>query len=230
MSAINEMQKVPLNKGQRIGVALLGILTLGIVLVTVLQFRGGLYEFASRKKTGSADFLDPAVQQQNEIDRLKKSDTDRDGLSDYDELSVYHSSPYLRDTDSDGIPDGEEVQRGTSPVCPEGKDCSLNPLYVSPKNGTVSPTPDLSPAKPAPSNLTPDSGFAAAGPSVDTTAADIQKVREMLLQDGVKKDQLDKLTDEELMQLLIEAQQNQQNKQNGGTSVNTLAPSAPTNP
>lgn len=54
---------------------------------------------------------------------LKAVDTDHDGLSDYDELYVYRTSPFLTDSDSDGIPDGVEVARGTDPNCPEGKVC-----------------------------------------------------------------------------------------------------------
>jgi hypothetical protein len=36
---------------------------------------------------------------------LSQRDTDRDGISDYDELYVLGTDPYLSDTDRDGIPD-----------------------------------------------------------------------------------------------------------------------------
>lgn len=45
-------------------------------------------------------------------------DTDRDGLSDYDEINIYHTNPYNPDTDKDGIPDGEEIRRGRNPLGP----------------------------------------------------------------------------------------------------------------
>jgi hypothetical protein len=36
---------------------------------------------------------------------LSPRDTDRDGITDYDELYVLGTDPYLSDTDRDGIPD-----------------------------------------------------------------------------------------------------------------------------
>ncbi len=45
------------------------------------------------------------------------ADTDHDGLSDWDELFVYHTNPGNPDTDADGLWDGEEVnQYDTSPL------------------------------------------------------------------------------------------------------------------
>jgi hypothetical protein len=36
---------------------------------------------------------------------LSQRDTDRDGITDYDELYVLGTDPYHSDTDRDGIPD-----------------------------------------------------------------------------------------------------------------------------
>lgn len=46
---------------------------------------------------------------------LKSVDTDRDGLSDYDEINVHRTSPTNPDTDVDEWSDGEEIQKGTDP-------------------------------------------------------------------------------------------------------------------
>lgn len=43
-------------------------------------------------------------------------DSDGDGLTDYDEVHIYHTDPYNADTDRDGFNDGEEVQQGFSPL------------------------------------------------------------------------------------------------------------------
>jgi len=51
-------------------------------------------------------------------------DTDQDGLSDYEELYVFNTSPYLDDSDSDGLLDGAEVKNSTDPNCPQGQNCA----------------------------------------------------------------------------------------------------------
>jgi hypothetical protein len=56
---------------------------------------------------------------------LQAKDTDKDGLSDYDELYKYNTSPYIADSDSDGTPDGTEVKSGSDPNCPQGKTCGV---------------------------------------------------------------------------------------------------------
>lgn len=55
----------------------------------------------------------------------KFTDTDHDGLTDYDEINKYKTSPYLEDSDSDGIKDGDEITQGKDPNCPEGQKCII---------------------------------------------------------------------------------------------------------
>lgn len=45
----------------------------------------------------------------------RKADTDGDGLSDGDEVNIYHTNPLLVDTDGDGMSDGDEIAAGTDP-------------------------------------------------------------------------------------------------------------------
>ncbi len=42
-------------------------------------------------------------------------DTDADGISDYDEVNIYHTDPNDPDTDHDGVPDGKEIESHTNP-------------------------------------------------------------------------------------------------------------------
>jgi len=64
----------------------------------------------------------------DELDKLvelRQKDSDQDGLSDYDELYIYNTSPYLEDTDSDGYLDKIEIETGNDPNCPAGENCLL---------------------------------------------------------------------------------------------------------
>lgn len=44
------------------------------------------------------------------------TDTDNDGLNDYQEIKVYNSDPLDEHSDNDGIPDGQEVDIGADPT------------------------------------------------------------------------------------------------------------------
>lgn len=43
-------------------------------------------------------------------------DSDKDGLSDVDEIYIYHTDPQLPDTDGDGYLDNQEISKGFSPL------------------------------------------------------------------------------------------------------------------
>lgn len=78
-----------------------------------------------------------------ELEKLKGQDTDSDGLSDYDELFAYKSSPYLKSSAGDGITDGDKVKRGLDPNCPVGQACQSFHLLTSPVDATGQLTPDF---------------------------------------------------------------------------------------
>ena len=71
-----------------------------------------------------------------EVAQQKATDTDGDTISDYDEMKIYGSSPYLRDTDSDGVSDDVEIATNQDPTCAKGDACedegdeimSVNPI------------------------------------------------------------------------------------------------------
>ena len=46
-------------------------------------------------------------------------DTDSDGLEDGDEINTWHTDPLTKDTDKDRFEDGDEVAAGTSPTAPD---------------------------------------------------------------------------------------------------------------
>jgi hypothetical protein len=138
-----------------------------------------------------------------DIEALKNKDTDLDGLSDYDELYVYHTSPYIKDSDSDGIPDGVEVKNGTDPNCPEGQDCSVPAPIVSnstslnanaPDGTTPSPTPDV-----------------AAGTVPTATVSDAAQIRQLLKDQGLTDDVLSTIDDQTLVQMYNDSAASVQN-------------------
>lgn len=73
------------------------------------------------------------------------TDTDNDGLSDYDERKLHKTDPDNPDTDGDGLGDGYEVTHGTDPLkkdsdqdgLPDGWEVfnGLNPLVATGVNG-----------------------------------------------------------------------------------------------
>jgi len=112
---------------------------------------------------------------------------------------MYHSSPYMRDTDSDGIPDGEEVRKGTSPTCQEGKDCLFNPIAAVANASSTA-------AQAAPAAGQPTAEAVPPDQKVDLSTLSPQDLRDALVQSGVPAAQLAGVSDEDLMKLVKQAQ------------------------
>lgn len=127
---------------------------------------------------------------------LKNRDTDGDGLSDYDEINVYHTSPYLEDSDSDGINDKQEIERGTDPNCPQGKNCSA-PVESNPVIATSSISNGA--AISLPSDLSSSGISTTTLQNALTGQVDAATLRQLLIAGGADKTELDKISDEDLM-------------------------------
>jgi len=135
----------------------------------------------------------------NQDELLKNSDTDKDGLNDFDELNIYKTSPYLEDSDSDGYSDKSELDSGNDPNCPVGRECATSfinlnndPLLDTEENGLG----DL--------ELIPGVGSlinsgASADQDVLSGNSDAQTLRQMLLDAGMDKVILDQISDENLL-------------------------------
>lgn len=66
------------------------------------------------------DTSDIIVDDSNDLEILKSIDTDKDGLSDYDEVYVYFTDHFNSDTDADGLSDYDELLIiGTDPLNPD---------------------------------------------------------------------------------------------------------------
>ena len=67
---------------------------------------GNTYYFA----TTAYDFSGNEADYSNEVFKyIPKTDTDGDGIPDYDEIDIYSTDPNMPDTDLDGISDGDEI-------------------------------------------------------------------------------------------------------------------------
>ncbi len=177
----------PFTREQKIGFLLLLALGLLAVVAGFFQIKNNLHRpFALNTKVPIAVKDDI-----NTIDHLRFQDTDGDGLTDYDELFVYGSSPYLADSDSDGLPDGAEVKNGSDPLCPQGKVCS----QLAGSTVALSSTSSFEFLDPAMLN----NGV----PPVDLAQA-IQnpaELRKMLASSGVDEATLKKVSDADLLSL-----------------------------
>lgn len=111
---------------QKISVIVLFFFAIITLLLSTVHLRSQIIAPFMVSKTILAKSDAVFAQQREEEKRqaeLRIKDTDRDGLTDYAELSIYRTSPYLADTDSDNIPDSVEIAQGVNPLCPEGKNC-----------------------------------------------------------------------------------------------------------
>ncbi len=103
---------------------------LALVVFLLIGMTTAVLAYAQIKKSIWSPFVRKPITfktseelEQEQTERLKTLDTDKDELTDYDELYVFHTSPFLADSDSDGVNDGTEVAQGIDPNCPKGKVC-----------------------------------------------------------------------------------------------------------
>ncbi len=175
---------------------LLGILNLGNVL------NEGNRLVAEDKQPTSVD----SDAQADNLAKMMQTDTDADGLSDYDEKYIYHTSIYLKDSDGDGYSDKEEIDNGYDPNCPKGENC--HDINAQQTTGD---------SQPADNGETDSSmGTQSTNGSEQQALTEQQKqellnlspdeIRQLLLKSGkISKQELDKIDDQTLKQVLEES-------------------------
>ena len=164
---------------------------------------------ASRDNSKTTDL----VADDNKIDTiidLQKKDTDKDGLSDYDEMNVYNTSIYIPDSDSDGYSDKQEVDTGNNPNCPAGQDCSL-PVSDLTDSENIEKTDVFDQYSELIDMMESVSGDSQEQQVVDSGKqeilsgeASISEVKNMLLSAGMPQDDLSKIPDSEIMKMYLE--------------------------
>lgn len=112
------------------------------------------------------------------LENLRELDTDEDGLSDYDELYRYKTSPYIQDSDSDSINDNIETEQGTDPNCPEGNTCARE---------------DVSPVS---TNINSSSTSINTDSKVENLSVD--QLRQIMIKAGAPEEEVYKIPEDEL--------------------------------
>lgn len=188
-------------QGHRAGawvVLLMGLAGLGL---GIYQWHGS---FASAfTQTGSV-FKTPDQVEAERIAAMKDKDTDADGLTDYDETYIYKTSPYLKDSDSDGTDDKTEVEKGSDPNCPK-ESCGT---IIGASGATSSATSTDE------SQIQQQVAEQLLNPTPD-------QIRALLIQSGVKEADLQGIDDATLLELYHQSLQEveaQQQKNTGATS------------
>lgn len=199
-----QTQMKGLSVEQKTGFVLLlffGILAIGLGL---LQMRNTIYNpFVVRFENFSAQSL------LDDTTKLQKIDTDRDTLSDYDELTFYQTSAYLPDTDSDKINDNVEIANGTDPLCPEGTLCTVQENPVDGLEVTDTIDTDVKPIdllQNAGDSVNPNLGEGTVAPANATDINELienpQVLRKFILSTGkISEEELAKIDDATLMEL-----------------------------
>jgi hypothetical protein len=185
------------------------ILKFGFIFFAIFAIVFGFIKISQTIKLSFPDQLDNSeISNEEHLDdiKLRVTDTDEDGLYDWDELNVFNTSPYLSDTDSDGISDSEEIDLGEDPNCPRGKVCGSDILEVveSIRNQeTDTNDTGLNSTIDAMKGFSKESQEALSALEQGTIPTPDQ-IRSLLIDSGVSKEQLDETSDEDIVQLFID--------------------------
>lgn len=143
--AADNFQKNEERRNINIGVGIL--IVMGVFILILVIFQYPKYLAAPFAKYAQQKGLWKTLEEQEaeKIAKLRESDTDGDGLVDFDELYLYATSAYLVDSDSDGFDDKQEIETGNDPNCPAGKTCAISEgsgSNLSPSFGLLGVAPD----------------------------------------------------------------------------------------
>jgi hypothetical protein len=202
---LNQNSSRNLGKNQKVAVGILAVSAVLVIILWTVQLKNSINspfiynQDDSAQTSSSCPDGNCGVSQES----LMAKDTDKDGLSDWDELNTYKTSPYLEDSDSDGFTDKEEIEKNTDPNCPAGRNCSSSTIDSSDSAGGT--TTDNSSSS-VDLNLDLDKAVNNSSP---TQEEDLQKMlvgqsdasalRQMLVEAGMDEEMLNEISDEDLM-------------------------------
>lgn len=196
-----------LERSQKVAVAVLAFFAFLIIIIWSVQFKKSItqpFAYQPHQQTTANEQLNnicPNGQCNQSEEELKNKDTDGDGLSDWDELNIYNTSPYLEDSDSDGFSDKQEIDNDKDPNCPVGRDCYGQNFY-SPQPSAKNQTSDIENNflrelnKTTNTNDRIDSGDINFNQMENLDAATL---RQMLKEAGMSEELLNQISDKELL-------------------------------
>lgn len=167
------------------------VLLMGLagLAIGVMQWRGSFRQVFA---TTGQRYKTPAQIEAERIEAMKTKDTDADGLNDYEESYVYETSPYLQDSDSDGVDDKTELAQGEDPNCPKGKECgAFSGLIEAQATRSATASAELEQQEQVILEQ-----FMNPSP---------EEIRQLLLQSGVKPEELEGIDDATLLDLYRQA-------------------------
>ncbi len=208
----NNQDVKKMDKNKKTAIAVLSVFSVLIIVMGFINFRQSLREPLALQ--GGTD-LYSNKSSQNCVDgscsvgdlnssnlELKLIDTDNDGISDWDELFIYSTSPYLEDTDGDGLTDYEEIfTYKTNPNCPEGQVCSGSLVREDNQNIIQSNSDDLLSFMESWDDYYYESelGVEQLSDNLKPENMSAAYIRELLLEAGISKENLDTISDNDLM-------------------------------
>lgn len=205
-----------MDKNRKIALIVLSVFSVSIIVIWSLNFKNSLRDPFSYKgdlivnntnnQNNCADGNCAVGEITSDNLELKNIDTDGDGISDWDELFVYGTSPYLEDTDGDGLSDYEEIfVYKTNVNCPEGQNCSNSLSQSEVQN--IEPSDDFynfltSLETSVEQDINSTSSNSSLGESLEDL--DVQSLRQILIQSGIEENDLQQISDDDLLKLYQE--------------------------
>lgn len=196
-------EQLKLRKSQKIAVAVLAVFAIFIVVFWSMQFKNTLNN--SLKHSSGDNSAETATTVDNAKDEanLKIQDTDKDGLTDWDELNTYSTSPYLEDTDSDGYDDKKEIDSDNDPNCPMGQQCISTTKTTD--NSTDSTDTTTTGASLDAFNLGVNTTETGSSAQSSGGEVDAKSLRDILKSSGFDEATLSQISDEQLIKLYEES-------------------------
>ncbi|MEA2065339.1 MAG: hypothetical protein U9O66_03555 [Patescibacteria group bacterium] len=204
-----ENQKNQIKSSRSIEIFLL-VIGVSALILGFLRFKTTINSAFNTNTTDNKNFTKYEDDKLREILDQQNSDIDQDGLSDYDEINIYNTSPYLKDTDSDGYSDKQEIDDKENPNCPRGQECgAMNGSELEDSEVDFEDLKNYSDFldQSQPINNNQNSGSISGDSEAEkilSGQASLEEIKQMLLQAGMPIEEMNKISDAEIIKMYYE--------------------------